>query len=189
MFERTLMRDPEIVRVRPHDVSVRQGVGGSRPKVQGGVAIDDRRGRRSAGDRIWPDPPGCVCNEFFRRHARSRGIKPRPTSAIASDVIAKQGAINVLAGLETSKRHQESSSRGIGSNGAARGFSVGVASSHGVHDTASQTQCIRPRDAGVIGHSSEVLAQGITPRISKFRYASDALELRLYIDLRRQFSE
>ena len=59
------------------------------------------------------------------------------------NVTAKQGAINVLAGLETSKSHQESSSRQIGnlgSNGTATGFSVGVASSHTVQDTASQTQ-------------------------------------------------
>ncbi|WP_059812967.1 hemagglutinin repeat-containing protein [Burkholderia ubonensis] len=59
------------------------------------------------------------------------------------DVVAKQGAINVLAGLETSKSHQESSSRQIGSlgsNGTATGFSVGVANSHTVQDSASDTQ-------------------------------------------------
>ncbi|WP_071759623.1 hemagglutinin repeat-containing protein [Burkholderia ubonensis] len=59
------------------------------------------------------------------------------------NVVAKQGAINVLAGLETSKSHQESSSRQIGSlgsNGTATGFSVGVANSHTVQDSASDTQ-------------------------------------------------
>ncbi|WP_322064082.1 hemagglutinin repeat-containing protein [Burkholderia ubonensis] len=59
------------------------------------------------------------------------------------NVVAKQGAINVLAGLETSKSHQESSSRQIGnlgSNGTATGFSVGVANSHMVQDSASETQ-------------------------------------------------
>ncbi|TCW85647.1 cell surface protein [Burkholderia sp. SRS-46] len=59
------------------------------------------------------------------------------------DLVASQGAINVLAGLETSTSHQESSSHQIGnlgSNGTATGFSVGMASSHSVQDTASQTQ-------------------------------------------------
>lgn len=59
------------------------------------------------------------------------------------DLIASQGAINVLAGLDTSTSHQESSSQQIGSlgsNGTATGFSVGVAKSHSVQDTASQTQ-------------------------------------------------
>ncbi|WP_176015690.1 hemagglutinin repeat-containing protein [Burkholderia sp. BCC0398] len=58
-------------------------------------------------------------------------------------VTADKGAINVLAGLETSASHQESSSRQIGSlgsNGTSTGFSVGVASSHTVQDSASQTQ-------------------------------------------------
>ncbi|CAG4926267.1 hemagglutinin repeat-containing protein [Paraburkholderia gardini] len=59
------------------------------------------------------------------------------------DLVAKQGAINVLAGLDTSASHQDSSSHQIGSlgsNGTATGFTVGVANSHGVQDTASQTQ-------------------------------------------------
>lgn len=59
------------------------------------------------------------------------------------DLIASQGAINVLAGLDTSTNHQESSAHQIGSlgsNGTATGFSVGVANSHSVQDTASQTQ-------------------------------------------------
>ena len=59
------------------------------------------------------------------------------------DLVASQGAINVLAGLETSTNHQESSSKQIGSlgsNGTATGFSVGVASTHSVEDTAAQTQ-------------------------------------------------
>ncbi|WP_261313705.1 hemagglutinin repeat-containing protein [Burkholderia ambifaria] len=59
------------------------------------------------------------------------------------DLVASQGAINVLAGLDTSTSHQESSSQQIGSlgsNGTATGFSVGVAKSHSVQDTASQTQ-------------------------------------------------
>jgi len=58
-------------------------------------------------------------------------------------VTADKGAINVLAGLETSASHQESSSRQIGSlgsNGTSTGFSVGVANSHTVQDSASQTQ-------------------------------------------------
>ena len=59
------------------------------------------------------------------------------------DLVAKQGAINVLAGLETNSSHQESSSGQIGSlgsNGTATGFSVGMASSHSVQDAAGQTQ-------------------------------------------------
>ena len=59
------------------------------------------------------------------------------------DLVASQGAINVLAGLDTSTSHQESSSQQIGSlgsNGTATSFSVGVAKSHSVQDTASQTQ-------------------------------------------------
>ncbi|WP_133649778.1 hemagglutinin repeat-containing protein [Paraburkholderia flava] len=59
------------------------------------------------------------------------------------DLIASQGAINVLAGLDTSTNHQESSAHQIGSlgsNGTATGFSVGVANSHSVQDTAAQTQ-------------------------------------------------
>lgn len=59
------------------------------------------------------------------------------------DLVATQGAINVLAGLDTSTSHQESSSQQIGSlgsNGTATGFSVGVAKNHSVQDTASQTQ-------------------------------------------------
>ncbi|WP_080436265.1 hemagglutinin repeat-containing protein [Burkholderia ubonensis] len=58
-------------------------------------------------------------------------------------VTADQGAVNVLAGLETSTSHQETSSRQIGSlgsNGTSTGFSVGVANSHTVQDSASQTQ-------------------------------------------------
>jgi filamentous hemagglutinin len=56
---------------------------------------------------------------------------------------AEQGAINVMAGLETSTSHQESSSRQIGSlgsNGTSTGFSVGVANSRSVQDHASQTR-------------------------------------------------
>nr|WP_235513426.1 hemagglutinin repeat-containing protein [Burkholderia pseudomallei] len=59
------------------------------------------------------------------------------------DLVATQGAINVLAGLDTNVTHQESSSHqvgSLGSNGTATGFSVGVANSHSVQDTASQTQ-------------------------------------------------
>ncbi|MGZ2747200.1 hemagglutinin repeat-containing protein [Burkholderia stagnalis] len=59
------------------------------------------------------------------------------------DLVAQQGVINVLAGLDTNVTHQESSSRqvgSLGSNGTATGFSVGVANSHSVQDTASQTQ-------------------------------------------------
>ncbi|WP_253185617.1 hemagglutinin repeat-containing protein [Burkholderia plantarii] len=59
------------------------------------------------------------------------------------DLAASEGAINVLAGLDTSVSHQESSSKQIGSlggNGTATGFSVGVASSHSVQDVAAQTQ-------------------------------------------------
>ncbi|WP_321818699.1 MULTISPECIES: hemagglutinin repeat-containing protein [unclassified Paraburkholderia] len=59
------------------------------------------------------------------------------------DLVASQGAINVLAGLDSSTNHQESSSKkigGLGSNGTSTGFSVGVASNHGVEDSAAQTQ-------------------------------------------------
>ncbi|MBB3005271.1 filamentous hemagglutinin [Paraburkholderia tropica] len=59
------------------------------------------------------------------------------------DLVASQGAINVLAGLDSSTNHQESSSKKIGdlgSNGTSTGFSVGVASNHGVEDSAAQTQ-------------------------------------------------
>ncbi|CAG9241132.1 tRNA nuclease CdiA-2 [Burkholderia diffusa] len=59
------------------------------------------------------------------------------------DLIAQQGAINVLAGLDTNTTHQESSSHqvgSLGSNGTATGFTVGVSNSHTVQDTASQTQ-------------------------------------------------
>ncbi|MFP3274750.1 MAG: hemagglutinin repeat-containing protein [Paraburkholderia sp.] len=59
------------------------------------------------------------------------------------DLIASQGAINVLAGTETNTSHQESSSHQVGdlgSNGTGTGFSVGVANSHSVQDTAGQTQ-------------------------------------------------
>ncbi|WP_421377165.1 hemagglutinin repeat-containing protein [Paraburkholderia sp. DD10] len=59
------------------------------------------------------------------------------------DLVASQGAINVLAGTDTSTNHQESSSRKIGdlgSNGTGTGFSVGVANNHTVQDTAGQTQ-------------------------------------------------
>ena len=59
------------------------------------------------------------------------------------DLIASQGAINVLAGTDTSRSHQESSSKQIGSlgsNGTGTGFTVGVASSHMVQDDAAQTQ-------------------------------------------------
>ncbi|KWO60428.1 filamentous hemagglutinin [Burkholderia territorii] len=59
------------------------------------------------------------------------------------DLVAQQGAINVLAGLDTNTTHQESSSHqvgSLGSNGTATGFTVGVSNSHTVQDTASQTQ-------------------------------------------------
>ena len=59
------------------------------------------------------------------------------------DLLAQNGAINVLAGLDTNTSHQESSSRQIGSlgsNGTATGFSVGVSKTHMVQDTAAQTQ-------------------------------------------------
>ncbi|WEY39738.1 hemagglutinin repeat-containing protein [Paraburkholderia sp. SUR17] len=59
------------------------------------------------------------------------------------DLIASEGAINVLAGLDTSTNHQDSSSHqfgSLGSNGTGTGFSVGVANSHTVQDNASQTQ-------------------------------------------------
>ncbi|WP_408478861.1 hemagglutinin repeat-containing protein [Paraburkholderia megapolitana] len=58
-------------------------------------------------------------------------------------VTADQGAVNVLAGLETNRSHEESSSRRIGnlgSNGTSTGFSVGVSNSHSVQDSANQTQ-------------------------------------------------
>ena len=57
------------------------------------------------------------------------------------DLLAQNGAINVLAGLDTNTSHQESSSRQIGSlgsNGTATGFSVGVSKTHMVQDTAAE---------------------------------------------------
>ncbi|MDR6388448.1 hemagglutinin repeat-containing protein [Paraburkholderia phenoliruptrix] len=59
------------------------------------------------------------------------------------DLVAKQGAINVLAGLDTSANHQDSSGHqfgSLGSNGTATGFTVGVSNNHSVQDTAAQTQ-------------------------------------------------
>ncbi|CAB3716389.1 hemagglutinin repeat-containing protein [Paraburkholderia rhynchosiae] len=59
------------------------------------------------------------------------------------DLVATQGAINVLAGTETSTNHDESSSHrfgDLGSNGTGTGFSQGVSNSHMVQDTAAQTQ-------------------------------------------------
>jgi filamentous hemagglutinin len=59
------------------------------------------------------------------------------------DLVATQGAINVLAGTDTSQSHQESGSHQIGDlggNGTGTGFSVGASSSHTVQDTAAQTQ-------------------------------------------------
>ncbi|WMY10065.1 hemagglutinin repeat-containing protein [Paraburkholderia phenoliruptrix] len=59
------------------------------------------------------------------------------------DLVASEGAINVLAGTETSTGHEESSSHrfgDLGSNGSGTGFSQGVSNSHLVQDTAAQTQ-------------------------------------------------
>ncbi|RKP44956.1 hemagglutinin repeat-containing protein [Trinickia fusca] len=59
------------------------------------------------------------------------------------DVIANQGAINVLAGLETNNTHEESSGHQIGSlgsNGTSTGFTVGVSRNHLVQDSAEQMQ-------------------------------------------------
>ncbi|MFM0389617.1 hemagglutinin repeat-containing protein [Paraburkholderia dipogonis] len=59
------------------------------------------------------------------------------------DLVASAGAINVLAGTDTSTSHQESSGHqfgSLGSNGSGTGFTVGVANSHSVQDTAGQTQ-------------------------------------------------
>ncbi|MEX3922020.1 hemagglutinin repeat-containing protein [Paraburkholderia sp. BR10872] len=59
------------------------------------------------------------------------------------DLVATQGAINVMAGTETSSNHQESSSHqfgDLGSNGTGTGFSVGVSNQHLVEDSAAQNQ-------------------------------------------------
>jgi filamentous hemagglutinin len=59
------------------------------------------------------------------------------------DLVATQGAIKVLAGTDTNVAHQDSSGHRFGdqgSNGTGTGFSVGVANSHSVQDTAAQTQ-------------------------------------------------
>ncbi|WGS49992.1 hemagglutinin repeat-containing protein [Paraburkholderia sp. D15] len=59
------------------------------------------------------------------------------------DLVASQGAINVLAGRDTNTNHQESSGQRIGSlgsNGTSTGFSVGVSNNHSVQDSAAQTQ-------------------------------------------------
>jgi filamentous hemagglutinin len=59
------------------------------------------------------------------------------------DLVARQGAINVLAGVDSRTDHEESSRHQIGSlgsNGTSTGFSVGVLNSHDVRDTGSHTQ-------------------------------------------------
>lgn len=59
------------------------------------------------------------------------------------DLVASQGAINVLAGTDSNAHHQDSSSHqlgSLGSNGTGTGFSVGVSNSHSTQDDAAQTQ-------------------------------------------------
>ncbi len=59
------------------------------------------------------------------------------------NLLSKQGAINVLAGLDTNASHQESGSQqvgSLGSNSTATGFSIGVANSHSVQDAAARKQ-------------------------------------------------
>jgi filamentous hemagglutinin len=59
------------------------------------------------------------------------------------DLVASQGAINVLAGTNTDTSHQESSGHqfgSLGSNGTGTGFTVGVSNNHSVQDSAAQTQ-------------------------------------------------
>ncbi|NML35547.1 beta strand repeat-containing protein, partial [Paraburkholderia antibiotica] len=93
------------------------------------------------------------------------------------DLSAAQGAINVLAGVDTATGHQESSSQQIGSlgsNGTSTGFSVGVANSHSVQDTASQTQSTM-RSQIVSGNGSVTLdaKQDLTVQGSDLAAAKD----------------
>ncbi|WP_116136922.1 hemagglutinin repeat-containing protein [Trinickia diaoshuihuensis] len=82
------------------------------------------------------------------------------------DVVANQGAINVLAGTDTSLSHQESSNRQIGdlgSNGTGTGFSVGVSKSHMVQDGAAQTQStVRGQVVSADGNVSLKAKQDLT---------------------------
>jgi filamentous hemagglutinin len=82
------------------------------------------------------------------------------------NLIASQGAINVLAGTDTSTSHQESSSHqvgSLGSNGTGTGYSVGVASSHSVEDSAGQTQsAIRSQIASQNGNVTLDAKQDVT---------------------------
>ncbi|MGR8023362.1 hemagglutinin repeat-containing protein [Burkholderia cenocepacia] len=87
-----------------------------------------------------------VTGDSVEIHSRTGDVNVVGTGVSGTNgvkITANQGAVNVLAGLETTTSHQESSSRQIGSlgsNGTSTGFSVGVASSHSVQDSASQSQ-------------------------------------------------
>jgi filamentous hemagglutinin len=93
------------------------------------------------------------------------------------DLIASQGAINVLAGTDTSTNHQESSSHqvgSLGSNGTGTGFSIGVASSHSVQDSAAQTQStIRSQIASQNGNVTLDAKQDLTVQGSDLSAGKD----------------
>jgi filamentous hemagglutinin len=93
------------------------------------------------------------------------------------DLIATKGVINVLAGVDTTVNHQDSSSHQIGdlgSNGTSTGFSDGVASSHSVQDAAAQTQStMRSQIVSQSGSVSLSANQDITVRGADLAAATD----------------
>lgn len=93
------------------------------------------------------------------------------------DMIASQGAINVMAGTDTSQSHQDSSSRQIGSlgsNGTGTGFTVGVSNSHMAQDTAAQTQStIRGQIVSASGNVSLDAKQDVTVQGSDLSAGKD----------------
>jgi filamentous hemagglutinin len=82
------------------------------------------------------------------------------------DLVATQGAINVLAGTDKGIAHYGTSTHqfgSLGSNGTATGFSVGVANSHSVQDTTEQTQStIRSQIASMSGDVTLHAKQDVT---------------------------
>ncbi|WP_206957312.1 hemagglutinin repeat-containing protein [Trinickia acidisoli] len=93
------------------------------------------------------------------------------------DMIASQGAINVLAGIDTSQNHQASSSEQIGdlgSNGTGTGFSVGISKTNMVQDTAAQTQStIRGQIVSANGNVSLDAKQNLTVQGSDLSAGKD----------------
>ena len=93
------------------------------------------------------------------------------------DVIASQGAIDVSAGTDTSRSHQESSNERIGdlgSNGTGTGFSVGVSKNHMAQDAAAQTQStIRSQIVSKNGNVSLRAQQDLTVQGSDLSAGKD----------------